>query len=115
MTDRVQAVKWESTSEGGTQNDEVPSEINPNEDGLDARSLFLQDDSSADSDVEITRDASGNLTFRDKVVTSPVSLETLADAGGGSSIIESKGIMTTSGGLVYTPGEPRRIKLVIQE
>ena len=83
MTDRVQSIKWESPSGGGTQTDTVPTEINPNEDGLDARSLFLQNDSSADSNVEVSRDASNNMTFKDGVVAGTKTLtELLAGSGG---------------------------------
>jgi hypothetical protein len=82
MADRVQSIKWESPSGGGTQTDTVPTEINPNEDGLDARSLFLQNDSSADSNVEVSRDASNNMTFKDGVIAGTKTLtELLAGAG----------------------------------
>lgn len=76
MVDRVQAVKWESPGQGGTQEDMVPTEIDVNEDGLDARGLFIQDDSSSDKKVFISRDASGNMTFQDDVVP---GIKTLAD------------------------------------
>ena len=83
MVDRVQAVKWESPSQGGTQEDTVPTELNVNEDGLDARSFFLQNDSSADSDVEISRDASDNMTFKDGVVSGTKTLTELLTGSGG--------------------------------
>jgi len=83
MADRVQSIKWESPSGGGTQTDTVPTEINPNEDGLDARSLFLQNDSSADSTVEVSRDASDNMTFKDGVVTGTKTLTELLAGDGG--------------------------------
>lgn len=81
MADRCAPIKWESPSKGGTQTDTVPTEIDPNEDGLNARSLFLQNDSSADSTVEISRDASNNLTIKDGVVS---GTKTLADLLSGS-------------------------------
>jgi len=68
LADRVQAIKWESPSKGGTEFDTVPTEINPNEDSLDCRGIFVQDDESADSDVYVSRDDSGNLILKDKVV-----------------------------------------------
>lgn len=54
---------------GGDDNDEFeyPSPINPSEDYLDARGLALQDNSSSDANVYLTRDASGNLIFRDVI------------------------------------------------
>ncbi len=83
MVDRVQAHKWESSDQGGTDDDPLPSEIDPNTDGLDARASFYQNDSSSDSDVFISRDASDNLTFVDKVVGSTKTLTDLLAGGGG--------------------------------
>lgn len=83
MADRVQAVKWESPSQGGTQEDMVPTELNVNEDGLDARAYFLQNDSSGDKNVAVSRDAGNNMTFQDGVVSGTKTLtELLAGAGG---------------------------------
>lgn len=92
MSDRVQVIKWESPASGGTQTDTVPTEIDPNEDGLDARSLFLQNNSSADSTVEISRDASDNMTFKDGVVS---GTKTLADLLSGSDDDQVKDIVPT--------------------
>jgi len=83
MVDRVQALVWESPGKGGTQNEIVPKEINPNEDALDARGLFLQDASSADNTVSVQRDPSGNMKFQDGQNPSGYSLTQLAE---GSSI-----------------------------
>lgn len=80
--DRVQVIKWESVGGGGTQTDESPTEINPNEDALDSRGLYIQDETSADDDVLVSRDSSGNMMFVDKIVTTPVSLSTLSAGGG---------------------------------
>lgn len=74
MVDRVPAIKWESPSSGGTQTDTVPTELNVNEDGLDARSHFIQNDSSSDSNVETSRDASDNMTFKDGFVSGTKTL-----------------------------------------
>lgn len=90
MADRVQAIKWERPSHGGTQTDLMPTEIDTNEDGLDARALFLQDDTSSDSDVEVTRDSSGNMMFKDELVTSPVSLSSLTTGGSGLTAEQHK-------------------------
>ena len=87
MADRCAPIKWESPSKGGTQTDTVPTEIDPNEDGLNARSLFLQNDSSADSTVEISRDASNNLTIKDGVVS---GTKTLTDLLAGSDLSEEQ-------------------------
>ena len=77
MADRCQAVKWESPAGGGTQTDMVPTEINSNEDGLDARAVYLQNDSSEDSTTEVSRDASDNMTFKDGVVSGTKTLTDL--------------------------------------
>lgn len=84
MVDRVQALVWESPGKGGTQNEMVPKEIDPNEDALDARGLFLQDDTSADNNVTIQRDDDGKMQFKDVENPSGYSLAQLAE--GGSSI-----------------------------
>ena len=45
MADRVRVQKQESPGTGGTQTSTFgPEPINPNEDGVDARALFLQKD-----------------------------------------------------------------------
>lgn len=90
MVDRVQAHKWESSSQGGTDDDPLPSEIEPNKDGLDARASFYQNDISADSDVFVSRDVSDNLTFVDKVVP---GVKTLADLIAGGTAFDPDGIL----------------------
>lgn len=65
MADKVQVVKWESVGKGGTQEDQVPTEIDPNEDSLDARGVYVQNDSSDDKNVYTTRDSDDNLVMRD--------------------------------------------------
>jgi hypothetical protein len=81
MVDRVQVIKWESPSQGGTQEDTVPSEINPNEDGLSARAYFVQDDSSADNTVGISRDSAGNLLLFDPLSGGTYTLGELLGGG----------------------------------
>lgn len=80
--DRVQAIKWESPSRGGTQTDESPTEINPNQDALDSKGLYIQDDTSADDTVLVGRDNSGNMTFKDGVVSGVKTLFELSAGGG---------------------------------
>lgn len=105
MVDRVQVIKWESISEGGSQDDSVPTEINSNEDGLDMRSAFLQNDTSSDKAVNVSRDASDNMTFEDPVVG---EVKTLADLlAGGSAFNPDLLLFTSDGGLIYNnSGEP---------
>ena len=104
MADRIRVQKREYASKGGDASDETDfiDEIDPNEDGVDARSLFLQNDSSEDSNVEISRDAADpdNMTFKDEVNTTPVTLTDLL--GGAAAALLGKAIFKVDGGLVYT-------------
>jgi len=83
MADRVQAVKWERPSTGGTETDTVPTEIDTNEDSLDARGLYIQNDTSADDTVLVSRDSSNNMTFKDGVVSGVKTLTELVAGSGG--------------------------------
>ena len=83
MVDRVQVQKWESVGGGGTDDEPLPGQINPNEDGLDCRSVFIQNDSSKDSTVEISRDGSDNMTFKDPVTGTTYTLSQLTTGGSG--------------------------------
>ena len=81
--DRVRVLKIEKPSTGGTQTDVYPTDINPNEDAVDARGVALQNDVSIDETVLISRDASDNMTFADGVVSGTKTLtELLAGSGG---------------------------------
>ena len=83
MVDRVRPLKFESPDTGGTQTDEFPTSMDNNEDFIDLRGVAIQDNSSDDEDVLLSRDSSGNMTFQDKVVTAPVSLHSLTETAGG--------------------------------
>jgi hypothetical protein len=113
MVDRVRAIKWEDPADGGTQLDQTPTQININEDYLDCRGVSLQSDTSEDDDVLLSRDASGNMTFTDPVYGATATLTELA-AGGGESVIETRGILTTAGGIVYTPASGGGIAIVVK-
>lgn len=97
--DRVQAIKWESPAHGGTQTDQTPTELDVHEDHLECRGVVIQDDTSDDEDVGVTRDASGNLMFRDKVVSGEKSLADVMS--GGTAFDPGKLLITTEGGLLY--------------
>jgi hypothetical protein len=86
MADRVQAIKWEEPAGGGSELDLVPSELEPNEDGLDARAYHIQNDTSSDSNVKVSRDASDNMTFADGVVSGTKTLTDLLASGGDSNV-----------------------------
>lgn len=85
MADRVRPMKME-TSTRGTETDEFLTALDPKEDHIEARGLFVQNDSSDDEDVHITRDASSpdNLTFKDEVITTPVTLSQLMNSAPGA-------------------------------
>ena len=87
MADRVRVQKREYGSKGGDPLDDVPfiDEIEPNEDGIDCRSVFLQNDTSEDSNVEVSRDSSDNMTFKDGPNSSAVTLTNLLSGSGGIS------------------------------
>ncbi len=78
MVDRVRARKYEDPTRG-TQSDEVPEGLNPQEDHLEARGLFLQSDTSDDEAVHVTRDDDDNATFADAANTTPRTLTELGD------------------------------------
>jgi hypothetical protein len=85
--DRVQAVKWEDPSHGGTQTDPYPSGIDENEDALSARGYYFQPAGGpADEEMLVWRDGD-NLKFQDKLA-GPLTLSQLAT--GGSGITEAQ-------------------------
>jgi hypothetical protein len=84
--DRVRALKIEHPSSGGTEIDEEPNSLDINEDYLDARGVTLQDDSSDDEDVVLSRDSAGNMTFADQNTTT----KTLAELASGSGMTEEQ-------------------------
>jgi len=82
MADRVKPLKLESPDTGGTQLDEFPTSLDANEDLVDARGVTLQNDTSDDEQVVISRDAADNLTF----VDAHMSVRTLTDLASGSGM-----------------------------
>jgi hypothetical protein len=67
--DRVQPQKLEGTDTGGTETDAFPTAMDRNEDYADVRGVAIQNDTSNDSDVIVSRDSSNNLTFKDANTT----------------------------------------------
>jgi hypothetical protein len=65
MVDRIKPLKIESPDSGGTQTDDFPTSVDKNEDFLDCRGVTVQDDSSDDDLVRVSRDGD-DLTFLDK-------------------------------------------------
>lgn len=69
MPDRIKALKLEAPgSAGGTQLDTYPTELNPREDAIDARGLYVQSATSADSLVLVDR-AANNMRLADGSTT----------------------------------------------
>lgn len=93
-------MKTESTANGGDDADVQPwsEPIDANEDGLDCQGVFMQPpqpSTSKDENVYITRDAAGNMVFKD-VLANGGSETTLTDllgaAGGGISEAQHKAL-----------------------
>lgn len=81
MVDRVQPLKFENPGTGGTQTDEFPTGLNNNQDYVDARGLTVQDDSSADDLVRVSRDGD-DMTFLDKNNTVKTLTDLVSGTGG---------------------------------
>lgn len=80
--DRVKPLKLESPDSGGVETDEFPTSTDINEDFLDCRGVAIQNDTSDDDTVLLSRDASGNMTFQDDVT----GLKTLAQLTAGTGM-----------------------------
>lgn len=65
MADRTRPLKLETPAESGSSTDLYPTEVNPNQDGVDCNALFLQSTSSVDSTVYVNRSTAGAMTFVD--------------------------------------------------
>ena len=82
MADLVQPLKFEHSSTGGTETDEVATAVDETEDYLSARGYALQR-ATRDESVVVDRDVSDNMTFKDVANPTPKTLtELLAGAGG---------------------------------
>jgi hypothetical protein len=81
--ERVRPLKIESIDRGGGEEDEFPTSLDPQEDVVDAHGLAIQNSTSDDEDVMITRDASNNMVFQDGVVSGSKTLTQLLAGGAG--------------------------------
>lgn len=79
MADRIRPLKMETPTRG-TETDEFPTGLDPSEDHIEARGFFLQNDSSDDESVHITRDASNRITFKDSEITVDTTLRAIRTA-----------------------------------
>lgn len=82
MADRIQPLKLEHPDFGGTETDIYPTGSDKNEDHIEVRGVFLQDDTSDDETVHITRDSSGRLTLQDSESGDPMSLTNVVSVDG---------------------------------
>lgn len=82
--DRVRPIKIESPAIGGTQEDNEYTPADENEDALEARGYYIQDDTTTDETTLIARTGS-NMTFKDGNNPTEVTLTDLLESGGGSS------------------------------
>jgi len=79
ITDRVQVLIYEEAAKGGDPLDDtmgIPTEISPQEDGLETAGVYFQDASNRDENVYIDRNGD-DLRFRDVNNAIPVTLSTL--------------------------------------
>lgn len=85
MVDRIRPLKFESPATGGTETDDFPTALDKNEDFVDARGATIQNDSSNDEKVIVSRDASDNMTFQDGIVSGVKTLTDMLASGTGMS------------------------------
>ena len=85
-TDRVRILKNERPSTGGTEDDlGYPAQLDPNEDAPSVHGIFVQGTTGEDNNVYMTRDASGNMIFRDVITGAEYTLTQLSTGGSGIS------------------------------
>jgi hypothetical protein len=96
MVDKIRPLKLESPSDGGDELDEFQTPLDPHEDYLDARGIVIQNDTSTDEQVIVSRNANNDLTFKDAYNT-PTTLTTLL--AGGFDI--NRILLTISGTIIY--------------
>jgi len=84
--DRVKPLKLESPETGGVETDDFPTSLDTSEDFVDCRGVAIQNDTSDDDVVLVSRDVSGNLTLQDAVT----SLKTLAQLAAGTGMTEEQ-------------------------
>ena len=73
---RIQIQYWDEANG-------APAVIDPNAHEPDVRGLYIQDDTSDDENVLVSRDSSGNMTFKDVVQSTAKTLTDLVAGTGG--------------------------------
>lgn len=79
MVDRVQPLKLEDSSTGGTELDQYPTSLDPKQDHVECAGLVLDDADNRDENVRIWR-IGNHLNFKDVVNSTPRTLSELLDA-----------------------------------
>lgn len=88
--DKVTPLKQES---GGDDVDYLNTPAQPNEDALNCRGVYIQYDTGDDTSVLISRDASGNLTFKDSAYPGGKTLTDTLAAGSGVTETQHKELL----------------------
>lgn len=103
--DRVHPLKLEDSETGGTEVDFAPTELDKNEDFVDAHGITIQNTTSNDSDVFISRDVTDNMIFKDKVTEREYTLTELIGGAVLDLVFESNGsVVTDSEGFAVVRG-----------
>ena len=79
MVDLVYPLQLETTDDG-TQLDLYPHELDPNEDAVAVRGVYIQNDTSDDLVAFLSRDASNRMTVQDTEISSPTTIRELRTA-----------------------------------
>lgn len=101
MADRCVPIKQERPDLGGTESDTFDTPLDPNEDGLEMREVFLQKDTGRDSNVSVTRDNSDNLVFKDpNAGTKTLSALSASGTSRNDFLLDNEPVEV---GITYTP------------
>lgn len=111
--DKVQVIKQESTALGGDDGDkgpyDSPEPIDAQEDAIESAGGYVNDEVDRDELVGWYRKDGIFYQFDTNYPMPGIPI------GTGESIIEAKGILTTWGGIVYTPGAGNEVDIVIKD
>ena len=105
--DKVQPLKLEDSSTGGTELDQFPTELNPLEDHIETAGLVLDDATHRDETTRIWREGS-DLKFQDTNNLAGCTLsELLAGGGGGGYTATKRGqILYSVNATTFVPANP---------
>lgn len=106
--DKVKPLKIESADTGGTQDDQFPTSLDPQEDYIEVRGLVLDDASNKDETTVLDRNGD-NMQFKDVNNPTPVTLTDLL--GGAAASLLGKAIFTVDGGLIYSSAGDVQLKV----